>query len=412
MAITRNTSQEAVFTASSIRSEEYPLLIILALLQFTHIVDFLIILPLGPQLMRLLSISPQQFAILISSYSFGAAVFGIGASFLIDKFDRKHVLLVLLTLFTIGLMICSMATDYYSLLIGRIFTGAFGGNLGAMILAVVADSIPRSRCGTATGFVLSTFPIASIVGVPVGLYMASQTTWQVPYNILAIFTLIFSLIALFFLPPMKVHLKNNETKEKGKSLFAAYKESSLISGLIFMFLLIMGGFTVTSFMSPYLVSNLHFSEKELSYVYLIGGVAAFCTSHLAGKMIDKFGERKIFVISALVSIFAMIALTSIAGASKALVFIITTLFFTILNCRFISAMSMINSSVDSCKRGSFMELSSSVQQISCGIAAVVSGFLITSTVTGELNNYNLIGIIAAVSTFFSIFLSYKIKRYD
>ena len=412
MAITRNTSTEAVFTANnSITSAEYPLLIILSLLQFTHIVDFLIILPLGPQLMRLLSISPQQFAILISAYSFGAAVFGIGASFLIDKFDRKHVLLVLLTLFTIGLMICSMATDYKSLLIGRVFTGAFGGNLGAMILAVVADSIPRSRCGTATGFVLSAFPIASIIGVPVGLYMASQTTWQVPYNILAIFTLIFSLIALFFLPPMKEHIKNNR-QEKGKSFLSAYKESSLLSGLIFMFLLIMGGFTVTSFMSPYLVSNLHFSEKELSYVYLIGGVAAFCTSHLAGKMIDKFGERKIFVVSAMISIFAMVALTSIAGVSKGTVFVITTLFFTILNCRFISAMSMINSSVDSCKRGRFMELSSAVQQISCGIAAVVSGFLLTSAATGELNNYNLIGIIAAVSTIFSIFLSYKIKRYD
>src|SRR5262245_8191237 len=132
MSVARNTAADKVFPASKITGGEFALLFILALLQFSHIVDFLIMLPLGPQLMRTLSISPQQFSFLLSAYSFGSAIFGIAGSFLIDKFDRKHVLLGLLTLFTLGLMICSYANDYYTLLLGRIVTGAFGGNLGAI----------------------------------------------------------------------------------------------------------------------------------------------------------------------------------------------------------------------------------------------------------------------------------------
>jgi predicted MFS family arabinose efflux permease len=364
-------------------------------------------LPLGPQLMRVLSIGPQQFSYLLSAYSFSAAFMGIVGSFFVDRFDRKVVLLSLLTVFTVGLMICSMATDYTTLLLGRIIAGASGGNLGALILAVVAESIPKSRCGSATGFVLSAFSIASIVGLPIGLYIASETSWQVPYNILAIISLLILLIGLNFMPSIKAHIL---PKADTQSLVSIIKNKNLLRGLLFVSLLIFGGYTITSFLSPFLVGNLQLSEMELSYIYLIGGVATFVTSPITGRLIDKLGENKVFIVSAVAAILPLFLITIIPSLSKLLTFAVATLFFTLLNCRYISAMSIINSSVDACKRGSFMGLNSGVQQISLGVAAAISGNLINVEPTGQLINFGLVGVLAVVCSVLAILVSVKIKK--
>ena len=156
-----------------IRNE--PLLIfILAVIQFTHIIDFMIMMPLGKQFMELYDITPQQFSMLVSSYAFSAFVAGLIGALYIDRFDRRHALLVLYIGFTTGTFVCAMAPSYEIFLAARAFTGAFGGTLGALILAVVGDVVPFDRRGAAIGKVMIAFSVAAIAGVPAGIYLAGN----------------------------------------------------------------------------------------------------------------------------------------------------------------------------------------------------------------------------------------------
>lgn len=184
------------------------LIFTLAAIQFTHMMDFVIMMPLGPQLMRIFNISPGEFGLLVSAYTFSAAVAGFLSALFIDRFDRKHAMLGLYFGFTIGTLACALAPTYSLLLAARVVAGAFGGVLGALILAVIGDAIPEHRRGAATGKVMAAFSVASIAGVPVGLYLASVTSWHAPFYLLAGLSFLVLIASFWLLPTMRGHLTN------------------------------------------------------------------------------------------------------------------------------------------------------------------------------------------------------------
>ncbi|WP_375438196.1 MFS transporter [uncultured Hymenobacter sp.] len=126
------------------------LLALLAAVQFTNILDFVIMMPLGPQLMPALGIVPRQFGLVISAYTFSAGATGLAAAFL-DRFNRKTALLALYLGFGLGTVACALAPTYHWLVAARALTGAFGGVLGSLVLAIVGDAVPESRRGQAIG---------------------------------------------------------------------------------------------------------------------------------------------------------------------------------------------------------------------------------------------------------------------
>ncbi|MBC5772493.1 MFS transporter [Pontibacter sp. KCTC 32443] len=385
------------------------LIFTLAAIQFTHMMDFVIMMPLGPQLMRVFNISPSEFGLLVSAYTFSAAVAGFLSALFIDRFDRKHAMLGLYLGFTLGTLACALAPGYTLLLVARVVAGAFGGVLGALILAVIGDAIPEERRGAATGKVMAAFSVASIAGVPVGLYLASISSWHAPFYLLAGLSFLVLLASFKLLPPMRGHLTNAVKQNPFLVLKEILQKRNLQWAMALMITLTMSGFLVVPFISPYMVANVGFSETELSYIYLFGGIATVFTSQWAGRLADKHGKHKVFIISALLSLIPILLITNLPPVPHYMALMVTTVFFIFFGARFVPAMSLITSSVEPKLRGSFMSINSSVQQLSAGVAAFLSGLIVQEAADGKLLHFNWDGVLACLITLVTIWAVRYIK---
>lgn len=386
------------------------ILLILASIQFTNIMDFMIMMPLGPQLMRLFAINPQQFSIIVSAYTLSAGVFGFLSAFFVDRFDRKLSLLLTYIGFTIGTFACAFAPTYTFLIFARIFTGAFGGLLGAMVLSIVGDLIPFERRATAMGTITTAFSMAAVFGVPFGLFMASKMSWHAPFIFIGIAGIIITFLIYSFIPSMKDHIQSKAIKTNPFAVITniASNQNQLLA-LLLMFLVIFGHFIIVPFLSPYMVANVGFTEEQLTYIYLLGGGATIFTSPIVGRISDKLGHQKIFSIAALISLIPIFSITNMPKIQIPLVLMITTMFFIFGNGRMIPSQTMMMSTVSPQNRGGFMSISSSIQQFTTGLASFIAGSIIIKTSTGSLNNYNYVGYIAIISTILSIFIARKLK---
>ncbi|WP_018478958.1 MFS transporter [Pontibacter roseus] len=385
------------------------LIFILAAIQFTHMMDFVIMMPLGPQLMRVFDISPREFGLLVSAYTFSAAVAGFVSALFIDRFDRKYALLALYLGFIIGTLGCAIAPSFSLLLLARVVAGGFGGVLGALVLAVIGDAIPEHRRGAATGRVMAAFSVASIAGIPIGLYLASEMSWHAPFYLLVGLSLIVLLAAVRFLPTMRGHLTNGVPGNPLHTLKEILKKRNLQWAMALTVTLTMAGFLVVPFISPYMVANVGFTERDLSYIYLFGGLATVFTSQWAGRLADKHGKHRVFKIAALLSIIPILIITNLPPVEHVTALMVTTVFFIFFGARFVPAMSLMTSSVEPKLRGSFMSINSSVQQLGAGIAAFVSGLIVQEAANGTLIHYNWVGVMACVVTLVAIWVVRYIK---
>ncbi|WP_245652228.1 MFS transporter [Rufibacter tibetensis] len=373
--------------------------------------DFVIMMPLGPQLMRVFQISPREFGFLVSAYTFSAAFSGILSAFFIDRFDRKNALMALYLGFTLGTFACALAPTFSFLLIARILAGAFGGVLGALVLAIIGDSVPEERRGAATGKVMAAFSVASIGGIPIGLYLASHASWHAPFYLLTALSVLVLLLTWRILPPMRQHLLHHVPQHPAKALGTIFSRANCLWAFALMVTLSLAGFTVVPFLSPYMVANIGFTESELSYIYLFGGLATVVTSQMAGRLSDKFGKKKVFVIAALLSIIPILVVTNLPQVPHWQAFVVTTFFFIFFGARFVPAMSMITSSIEPRLRGSFMSVNSSVQQLASGLAAFLAGLVISNEPGSQkLLHFGTVGIIATVFTLVSIWVVAKLKK--
>ncbi|PKV63118.1 MFS transporter [Pontibacter ramchanderi] len=385
------------------------LIFLLAAIQFTHMMDFVIMMPLGPQLMRVFSISPREFGLLVSAYTFSAAIAGFVSALFIDRFDRKHALLALYLGFIVGTLGCAIAPNYGLLLLARVVAGGFGGVLGALVLAIIGDAIPEQRRGAATGRVMAAFSVASIAGIPIGLYLASEMSWHAPFYLLVGLSVVILLVAVRFLPAMRGHLTNARPGNPFRALKAMVVQPNLQWAMALTVTLTMAGFLVVPFISPYMVANVGFTERDLSYIYLFGGLATVFTSQWAGRLADKHGKHFIFRWAAILSIIPIVLITNLPPVGMVLALTVSTIFFIFFGARFVPAMSLITSSVEPELRGSFMSINSSVQQMGAGIAAFVSGLIVQEAADGTLAHFNWVGIMASVATLVAVWVVSRIR---
>lgn len=391
-------------------SKEKILLFLLAAVQFTHIVDFMIIMPLGPQLFRLLDITPAQFALMVSSYTFSAGVVGFLFAFVADKFDRKNALLFAYVCFVIGTFSCGFANSYSILLAARIVTGFFGGVMNALVYSIIADTFPFERRAGAMGVVMTAFSIAAAIGVPLGLFLASQFNWHFPFYALGGAGILIAAGIYFYVPAMQSHIgQNTDNEQIFYFLLNIGRTKNLLKALLFMFLMVMGQFVVIPFISPYMVSNMGITEKELTYVYLLGGGATFFTNPWLGKLSDKHGKSKVFTILAMLSVVPLFIVTHIQQTPLWLVLTVAVFFFVFISGRMVPGMTMITSAVEPQHRGSFMSINSAVQQFSSAGASMLGGMIIATDASGKMLNYTYTGYIAIAATLLSIYVSRKLK---
>jgi MFS transporter, DHA1 family, inner membrane transport protein len=390
--------------------KENILIALMAAVQFTHIVDFVIMMPLGPQLMRSLNINPTQFGIVVSAYTFSAAISGLIGAFFLDKYNRKTALLFLYIGFVIGTFFCALSNQFEFLVAARIFTGTFGGLLGSMVMAVVGDAVPEEKRGKAIGIVMGAFSLASVVGIPVGLVLASTFNWNMPFYFLGTLSLIIGIFLYKYMENMTTHLERIDLKQKWYSVVSVVLQSpNQRNALLLTFLLMSGHFIVFTFLSPYMVANVGFAETQLSLIYLVGGFVTFFSSPLIGKYTDKLGKKQVYIFFALLILPMILLITNLPRLPISLVLAITSIFFIVIGGRVIPATATATAAVEPQQRGSFMAFNASVQQLGSGVAAFLAGMIVVKNGNGLYENFNLIGYIAIAINVLSIFVISRIN---
>ena len=387
---------------------------VLAAAMFTHIMDFMIMMPLGPQLMRLFDITAQQFSLLVASYTITAGVSGFFAAFFIDRYDRKKSLVVMYTGFALGTLACAISPTYFVLLFARSLTGAFGGVLGALILSIVSDAIPLERRAQGIGVVMSSFGVASVFGVPFGLFLASKFSWHAPFLFLGGLALIIAVLMIARVPAMTKHLGSNGHTPPMEVLRQIFGKRSARLGLTFTSVLMLGHFTIIPFVAPYMVGNVGFTEGELTYIYLVGGLCTLLFSPWVGRMADKHGRLKIFTIFGSLVIIPILIITNLTPVPLAVALTVSAIFFIFSNGRMVPSTTMETAIIKPEVRGSYMSIRSSVQQLTSGLAAFIAGLIITEQPSifdakaKALVNYNYVGMIAVFFSLVSLYVARKL----
>ena len=391
------------------RGPERVVLLTLAAVQFTSIVDFMVIMPLGPQLMRTLKIDPGQFGLVVSSYTFAAGVAGLVASSLVDRFGRKATFLTLYTGFLVGTMLCGLAPSYGTLVAARVLTGAFGGILGGIALAIIGDVFPEERRGRATGTLMSAFALASVIGVPFGLYLGTKLGWHAPFLLLAGLGCPVLAIGARALPPLRDHLNRSAVVNPLRALAGTFSEPNHLRAFALVVTLMFGGFAVIPYISPYLVSNVGVAEVDLPFVYIAGGGLTLIAAPLVGRLADRFGKLRVYRVIAPFSALMMLVVTHLPPLGLAVAVAATAGLMVSNAGRMVAAMAMVVGSVEPKRRGGFMSANSSVQHMSTGLGAFVGGHIVAESASGRLLHFGTVGWIGVTSTLISLWLAGRLR---
>ena len=402
--------QRATAAQTRLSAAEWGLLSVLTLMQFTVTVDFIVIAPLGPQLMRVFTINTEQFGYTVAAYAFGAGLSSFSAAFFLDRFDRKRSLLVLFAGFAAGTFGCALAPGYHAMLAARFVTGIFGGVCGGVVLAIVGDAIPEVRRATAMGTVMSAFALASALGVPAGLWMAERG-WHWPFLILGSLSAVILPFAMWLLPRSDSHLRQAASAESaGARMWSVLANGRHLRAFGLMAGLTVAGFMVVPFISTFMVRNVGLTESQLKYNFLSGGVFTLFSMNLIGRLADMYGRMRLFAIMAILSGGAVLWLTHLATEPLLVAVAVTTVFMVTMSGRFVPAIAMITGSAEARHRGGFMSLNSCVQQTFSGLGTSLGGWLIIDEANRPLRNYGLIGWIAAGLAIACIGLAARLRR--
>jgi predicted MFS family arabinose efflux permease len=388
------------------------LLLTLATIQFTHVVDFMIMMPLGPQFMRLFAVGPRQFGFLVSAYAFAAAASGFVAAFWIDRFDRKRALLALYAGFIGATALCGTAPNYALLLLTRIVAGAFGGVMGALVLAIVADLVPYGRRATATAIVAASFSLAAIAGVPLGLWIAARASWRMPFIALAVLSVAVAAAAARILPPLRGHLAHPHSRHPLEQFRAIVGVANHRRAFAFTIALMFAGFSVIPFVAPYNVANVGIAESDLALIYFAGGLATLVTAQIIGRLADRYGKKRLFALIGFASIVPILVTTHLPPVPLPAVVAAAVLFFVLVTGRFGPGMALVSGSAEPRLRGSFMSFNASLQQMGSGLASMTAGLVIGRAPDGTLTHYGTVGWLAVAATLLAIWLAYRIRIVD
>ncbi|MCS5491737.1 MFS transporter [Algoriphagus limi] len=391
-------------------NKEKLLLWTLAAINFIHIVDFMILMPLGPQLMRIFEISPSEFGLLVSSYTFSAGVSSFFGAFFLDRFDRKQILLWVYVGFTIATLGCALSPSYFILLMARILSGLFGGLTSALILAIIGDVIPDVRRGRAMGLVMAAFSVASVLGVPLGLFLAGLSDWHTPFFILTALSFISLGMIFKFIPSISGHLEQELQRPHPMVVVRRVTSNpNQMRAITLSVMMMFGQFMIIPFLSPYTVANVGFTELQLTYIYMAGGAFTIFTSPWVGKMSDKYGKLRIFTIFMTLNVIPIAIITHLGVTPIPFVLMVSTMFFVTSNGRYVPAAAIITGTAKPENRGSFLSFNSAIQQLATGLASLIAGMIIGENAAGELTNYNIVGYLAIGFSLLCIPLARRVK---
>lgn len=381
-----------------------------ALSQFLIVLDFMVLSPLGAQLMPALDISPAQFGWVVSAYAFSAGASGLLAAGFADRFDRKSLLLFFFAGFIVGTFLCGIATTYWFLLVARIVTGIFGGVIGSIGFAIVTDLFAPQVRGRVMGFVQMSFAVSQVLGLPAGLYFANLWDWHAPFLMIVGLAIPLWLLVLWKMRPVRDHLALQTDRSAFEHLWHTARQPFYLRAFAATTLLATGGFMLMPFGTAFAVNNLGISMTDLPKLYLAAGICSMIFGPFIGKLTDRYGALHIFWAGSILSIALILFYMNLGITPLWILMVINAILFVGITTRMISSSALLSNVPNLSDRGAFMGINASLSQISGGIASAVAGFIVQQNADGSLQNYPLLGAIVAVSMIASGILMWVIAQ--
>ena len=389
------------------RSRERSTLLTLGAVQFTHIMDFMIMMPLGEQLMHVFGISPAQFTRLVACYGLAAACSGLAGGFVLDRFHRKRALLFLYSGFGVATFACGLATSYGTLMLARLAAGAFGGLASSMVIAMVGDVVPPTRRGRAMSIVAAAFPVASVLGVPAGLMLAGHYGWHAPFFLLGACAGVNVVIASLVLPHLQTKVIDHEPLRQMREIVThrIHLRAFAVGGV-----LVMAGGLIIPFLAPTFVANVGLDEaRQLPLAYMVGGIATAVTTPIIGWLSDRIDRLHLLAVMSAAAVVVVLFVTRLGPSSTLYASFMMALFMVTMSGRFAPAMTMITNAVNARYRGGFMSVNSALQQAASGISSVAAGWFITREANGHLAGFPILGYVAILFFSLTVFLAVQLR---
>ncbi len=383
-------------------------LLTLGAIQFTHILDFMIMMPLGALLMEVFRITPAQFTHLVAAYGFSAAIAGLAGGFVLDRFDRKRALVVLYAGFGLATLACALAPNHHTLLLARIIAGAFGGLAGSMVNAMVGDIVPPARRGRAMSIVMGAFPVASVVGVPLGLVLAGKFGWHAPFFLLAGCAGLILILAALALPPIRTAVHDHQPLRQMREIMAhgIHRRAFALGAA-----LVMAGGVLIPFIAPSFIYNVGLDEKvQLPITYMVGGIATAASTPLIGWLSDHMDRLKLLTIMSVGAIITVLLITRMGPTSVVIASLAMAAFMVTMSGRFAPAMTMVTNAVDARYRGGFMSVNAALQQAASAGANVLAGeVFITRLPSGQLDGMTALGYVSIAFFALTVLLAAELR---
>jgi MFS transporter, DHA1 family, inner membrane transport protein len=379
----------------------------MCLVHFCLIVDFMIVMPIGPTLMRSFNIGPKEFSQMIMAFTLCAGLSGILGSLFLDRFERRSCMIWSLAAFLATNLVTAFSETHLQFIVARALTGATVGIAGSLIMTIVSDTIQIEKRATAIGYVMSAFALASILGVPLGLVLANRLTWQSPFVAIAALCGLSIFLSYRWIPKMGQHLPtNSSTISQFVDLVA---NSNRLRALAFMVFLILGHFSINPFLFPSVVANCGVSEQQLPVVYLFAGIGSIVASISFGRWSDRFGRSRVFITALLLSVAPILLVTHVFPKQLVLVTVFISSFFILMGGRLTPAMTMITATVKQEMRARFLSLISSIQHLAAALGAFVAGQVVEKSSSGIITNFSKVGYFAVFCSLIALYISRNVN---
>jgi predicted MFS family arabinose efflux permease len=384
---------------------------ILAITQFTVILDFMVMSPLGDMLMKSLNLKPSAFGIAVSAYAFSAGISGLLTAGFADRFDRKKLLMFFYIGFIGGTIFCGLAHTYVVLVAARIITGLFGGVIGSISMAIITDLFALQQRGRVMGFIQMGFGGSQVLGVPIGLYLANAWGWEAPFWLVAGLSIAIAVLIAVKLQPVTAHLSIQNDRSAFKHLWHTLSKANYRVGFTATALLSIGGFMMMPFGSAFAINNLGLTNKQLPMLFMVSGVSSLLIMPMIGRLSDKVDKYKVFAVASVWMMIMCVVYTNLGVTPLILVMAFNILMMMGIMSRIIPSSALTSAIPVMEDRGAFMSINSSLQQIAGGVAAAVAGMIVTQKGKGmPLENYNIVGYVIVVISTISLFLMWRVNN--
>lgn len=385
-------------------------IVLLALTQFTVVLDFMVMSPLGDMLMKSMDLTTTQFGIVVSAYAFSAGISGLLTAGFADMFDRKKLLQFFYIGFILGTLFCGLSTNYAMLVTARIVTGIFGGVIGSISMAIVADLFPLQQRGRVMGFMQMGFGISQVVGIPISLYLANIWDWKAPFLMIVGLATIILVAIMIKLEPIIKHLEVKNEKSAFLHLWHTIKQRHYRVGFFATALLSLGGFMMMPWGSAFAVNNLHVTPQQLPLLFMVAGVSTLFIMPIIGKLSDKIDKNMLFAIASIWMIIVVLIYTNLTPVSLWVIMTFNILMMIGIMSRMVPSMALVTALPEMHDRGAFMSINSSLQQMAGGLAAGIGGLIVVQKDKfSPLENYNTLGIVISIISVVGIYAIYRVN---